>query len=71
MFSLNQGKVKRTQSSLAAPFYNDIGGYKDIKSKYPNLMNELNDSQSPVPAFQRFQRPNSRKLRDDLNESKV
>lgn len=44
MFSLNQGKVKRTQSSLAAPFYNEIGGYKDIKSKYPNLMNELNDA---------------------------
>ena len=34
-------------------------------------MNELNDSSSPIPAYQRFQRPNSRLLRDDLREDKI
>ena len=41
-----------------------------LSERYPNLLSELNDPASSVPAYGRFQDPNSCLLRDDLRRVK-
>lgn len=41
-----------------------------MSEKYPNLLNELNDSSSQIPAYARFQDPVACLLRDDLRQVK-
>jgi len=46
-------------------------GSPRLSEKYPDLMNELNDSESPMPAFVRFQKQENSVLRDDLKQLKA
>ena len=41
-----------------------------MSEKYPNLLGELNDSTSQIPAYARFQDPTTCLLREDLRQIK-
>ena len=43
---------------------------KKLSERYPNLLNELNDSEALIPAYARFQDQTSCMLRDDLKKIK-
>lgn len=60
LFNLNDGRAKN-QRSTYQHLAQSVTGIKDpnmkapkIEDEYPKLLNELNDSNSAIPAYQRF-----------------
>ena len=51
--------------------YQNLATPPIIKDSYPKLLNELNDANSEIPAYMRFQRQNQSPLRDDLKNIKA
>lgn len=73
LFDINDGLSKqkrKTYQALAASAVSmNEAPIKKMEEKYPKLLNELNDSSSVIPAYQRFQENSV--LRDDLKDLKA